>query len=105
MSTDFIELADHSGFVFKNLFQKQSDDLGRGDFAIIEPGGGGPFPSHKHSHAHLFVVIEGEVDVILDKKSFTLKKSESFSVPAEVEHYMINNSEKISKVIGIEINS
>lgn len=104
METEFKEIKGHKKFKIKNLFHEQNGVIGQGDIAIIEPGGGGPFPSHTHNHGHLFVVLEGTIDITINEDLFTVSENESFKVPGKVNHTMTNNSNSTSRILGIKLN-
>lgn len=108
MTSPYQALANHPQFAFRNLFinetsLSQAELLKRADIAIIEPGGGGPVPAHQHDTAHLFVVIQGMVAVIMDKKVHQVDQFQSIYIPSGVEHTMHNPTNSDATVLGLTL--
>ena len=98
----FITPEGHKGFSAKKLFNKMGK-IQWGALAYIEKNGGGPEGNHTHSDDHIFIVVEGEVKVVLGEKSYIVKKDESFVVDGMTPHSIWNNKEETAKVIKISI--
>lgn len=99
---EFMTPPGHRGFLAKRLF----DENGRirwGAIAYIEPGGGGPEGNHTHDEAHIFIVTEGEVEVMLDGQAHTVSKNESFFVPGQGVHSIWNRGKETAVVIKISV--
>ena len=62
---------------------------------------GETFHDYPHSGEEFGYVIEGEIEVIYDDKTFVCKKGESFYFVANKNHFIKNNSNKVSKVIWV----
>lgn len=101
----FNSIEKHKGFRIKNLFPASTtSEFGRGDLAVILPGGAGPEPSHQHAHGHLFTVIEGSIEISLNGNIIQLNQYESICVPTNSMHTMRNNTTKIARILGIELH-
>ncbi len=98
----FITPQGHQGFLAKNLFNEMGK-IQRGALAYIEKNGGGPEGNHTHSDNHIFIVVDGEVKIILGEKSYIVKKDEMFIVDGMIPHSIWNNGENIAKVIKISV--
>lgn len=98
----FITPEGHKGFSAKKLFNEMGK-IQWGALAYIEKNGGGPEGNHTHSDDHIFIVVEGEVKVVLGEKSYIVKKDESFVVEGMIPHSIWNNGEETAKVIKISI--
>lgn len=59
------------------------------------------FHDYPHTGEEFGYVIEGEIIVVYDDKTFVCKKGESFYFVANKNHYIKNNSGKGSKVIWV----
>ena len=93
---------NHTNFLAKKIFEN-SGEIIDGSIAYIETDGGGPHPAHTHAHDHLFVVLEGEVKIYLDKEEIILKKDQSHLVDGSIPHSVWNNKKEQTKVLGINI--
>lgn len=99
---DFITPPNHIHFRAKKLF----DSCGRivdGSIAYISLNGGGPTEQHTHEHNHLFVVVQGEAKILLDKETVIVKKNESFLVQGTIPHSVWNHAEEETIMIGITV--
>ncbi len=99
---DFITPEGHRDFLAKRLF----DGIGQvewGALAYIQKGGGGPEGGHTHASAHVFIVTEGEVQVMLDGEPHTVKQDEVFFVPGGAPHSIWNRGEATAKVIKLNV--
>ncbi|MBP5221208.1 MAG: GNAT family N-acetyltransferase, partial [Bacteroidaceae bacterium] len=99
---DFITPPNHINFRAKRLF----GEMGRiadGAIAYIDLDGGGPAEPHTHSHNHLFIVTEGEAKILLGDKEIIVKKDEAFLVEGKIPHSVWNNSDGMTKMIGITV--
>ena len=62
---------------------------------------GETFHDYPHTGEEFGYVIDGEILVVYDDKTFTCKKGESFYFVSNKNHYIKNNSKKGSKVIWV----
>ncbi len=102
MTTDFITPPNHIHFLAKKLFGNLSEIMD-GSIAYLEPNGGGPVEQHTHEHSHLFIVVEGEAKILLDKTEKILHANESFLVDGHIPHSIWNNIDSTTKMIGISV--
>lgn len=102
MENTFITPEGHKGFLAKKLFNEMGK-IHWGALAYIEKDGGGPEGNHTHSDNHIFIVVEGEVEVILDNQSHIVKKDEMFFVDGMIPHSIWNHSTDTAKVIKISV--
>lgn len=98
----FVTPPGHVNFLAKKLFG-ESGEIQDGAIAYLEPGGGGPVVPHTHLHDHLFVVISGEVKIMLDNREVIVHENESFLVKGEVSHAVWNNTDQTAVMLGITI--
>ncbi|MCM1529830.1 MAG: cupin domain-containing protein [Alistipes sp.] len=99
---DFITPPDHINFQAKKLFDS-CGQIVEGSIAYISLNGGGPIEQHTHNHNHLFVVVQGEAKILLDKETVIVKKNESFLVNGTIPHSVWNNVEEETIMIGITV--
>ena len=102
MGNAFITPEGHTGFLAKKLF----NEMGRihwGALAYIEKDGGGPAGNHTHPDNHIFIVVEGEVEIILDQESHVVKKDEMFFVDGMIPHSIWNHGADTAEVIKISV--
>ncbi|HHT39487.1 MAG: cupin domain-containing protein [Acholeplasmatales bacterium] len=66
----------------------------------IEPGGQSSF-DNPHAGEEFGYLLEGEIILVLNKKRYIIKKGESFYYLANKEHYLINASDKVAKVLWV----
>jgi len=102
MEEAFMTPPGHKGFHAKKLFQEQGK-IQWGAVAYIEPGGGGPEGNHTHSDNHLFIVAEGQVEIVMGESVRTLKKDESCLVDGMTPHSIWNRGTETAKVIKISV--
>jgi len=98
----FITPPGHVDFHVKKLF----GEMGRvmdGAVAYMDVNGGGPTEPHTHEHDHLFVVTEGEARIRLGEREVIVSKDESFLVEGRIPHSVWNNSDGVTKMIGITV--
>ncbi len=98
----FITPEGHTGFLAKKLF----DNMGTiqwGAVAYIEKNGGGPQGNHTHSDNHIFIVVEGEAEVITGAESHIVQKDEMFFVNGMIPHSIWNHGNQPLKVIKISV--
>lgn len=73
----------------------------RMNFAVVQFPPGSDFKNHLHNFMEEnFFVIEGEIDIIVDGQTRTLKPGHFIHVEPGETHYLINNSDKICKLIA-----
>lgn len=99
---DFMTPPNHRGFSAKKLFD-ENGKIKWGAIAYIEKDGGGPEGNHTHSDNHIFIVVDGEARVVMDKEEFIVKKNESFFVDGMIPHSIWNNSDSTTTVIKISV--
>lgn len=99
---EFITPPKHKGFSAKRLFD-ENGKIQWGAIAYIQKGGGGPDGEHIHSDNHIFIVVDGEVKIILGGKEIIVHKNESFFVDGMIPHSIWNNSDQTTIVIKISI--
>ena len=99
---EFITPPNHIHFLAKKLFG-ESGEIIDGSIAYIEPNGGGPTDLHTHSHSHLFIVIEGQAKIRLDKSEIVINANESYLVDGNIPHSVWNNIDGMTKMIGISV--
>ena len=97
---EFMTPEGHRGFSAKKLFD-QMGEIQWGAIAYIEKGGGGPENNHTHSDNHIFIVVDGEVRVVLGDEETVVGKNESLFVDGMIPHSIWNNGEKTAVVIKI----
>ena len=97
---EFMTPEGHRGFSAKKLFDRMGE-IQWGAIAYIEKGGGGPENNHTHSDNHIFIVVDGEVQVVLGDEETVVEKNESLFVDGMIPHSIWNNGEKTAVVIKI----
>ncbi|MBQ7589792.1 MAG: cupin domain-containing protein [Verrucomicrobia bacterium] len=98
----FITPPGHVDFRAKKLF----GEMGRvmdGAVVYMDVNGGGPTEPHTHEHDHLFIVTEGEACIRLGEREVIVGKDESFLVEGRIPHSVWNNSDGVTKMIGITV--
>lgn len=103
MEQQFITPEGHTGFHAKKLFDGMGD-IQWGALAYIEKGGGGPEGNHTHSDNHIFIVVEGEVEIILGNASHIVRKDDMFFVDGMIPHSIWNHGTETAKVIKISVS-
>ncbi|MDO4299833.1 MAG: cupin domain-containing protein [Clostridia bacterium] len=102
MENKFITPEGHKGFLAKKLFSEMGK-IQWGAIAYIEKNGGGPENNHIHSDNHIFIVVDGEVKIILGDKEIIAGENQSVFVDGMTPHSIWNNSDKTAVVIKISI--
>ena len=51
--------------------------------------------SHRHNYYEFYLFLEGDVDIVIDKDRYKLKKGDMILVPPNVSHYPIINSKNL----------
>lgn len=102
MENTFITPEGHKNFKAKKLFNEMGK-IQWGAVAYIEKDGGGPVGNHTHSDNHIFIVVEGEVEIILENESHIVKKDEMFFVDGMTAHSIWNHGTDTAKVIKISV--
>ena len=102
MENTFITPEGHKGFLAKKLFNEMGK-IQWGALAYIEKNGGGPEGNHTHSDNHIFIVVDGEIEIILENTSHIVKKDEMFFVDGMIPHSIWNHGEDTAKVIKISV--
>lgn len=101
MGDNFITPEGHAGFHAKKLFDG-TGEIQWGAVAYIEPGGG-PKGNHTHSDNHIFVVVDGEVEIVLGDASHIVGKDEMFFVDGMIPHSIWNHGGETAKVMKISV--
>ena len=99
---DFMTPPKHVNFRAKKLF----GEMGRivdGSVAYIDLKGGGPTELHTHEHNHLFIVTEGEARIQLGEETVIIHKDEALLVEGRIPHSCWNNTDGVTKMIGITV--
>lgn len=99
---EFITPPEHLSFLSKRLFNNTGEIIDV-SIALIDHNGGGPLTQHTHSHSHLFIVIEGEARIMLDKTEKIIYANESILVDGNTPHSVWNNTDTITKMISISL--
>ena len=102
MENAFMTPEGHVGFHAKKLFPEMGK-IQWGAVAYIEKDGGGPAGNHTHSDNHIFIVVDGEVEVVLGQETHAVKKDEMFFVDGMIPHSIWNRGEDTAKVIKISV--
>lgn len=100
MSEEFMTPDGHTGFLAKKLF----DEMGKiqwGAIAYIEKNGGGPENNHTHSDNQLFIVVDGEVRIVMGDKEMIVGKNQSVFVDGMMPHSIWNKGDNTAVVIKI----
>ncbi|MFA5719519.1 MAG: cupin domain-containing protein [Acholeplasmataceae bacterium] len=63
--------------------------------------GGRSFIDNPHTGEEFGYCLEGEVTLVLNKKKYTIKEGESFYYVANKEHYLINLSDKKTRILWV----
>ena len=98
----FITPEGHKDFLAKKLFDRMGS-IQWGALAYIEPNGGGPQGNHTHPEDHIFIVTEGQVEIMQGEQVHTVGKDEMFYVPGMTPHSIWNRSGETVKVIKISV--
>lgn len=73
----------------------------RSNFAIVQFQAGQDFKAHYHNiMEENFFVLEGEVDIIVDGVTHSLKSGDLIHIEPEEVHYVVNNSNGPVKMIS-----
>jgi quercetin dioxygenase-like cupin family protein len=99
---DFMTPPKHVNFRAKKLF----GEMGRivdGSVAYIKLNGGGPTELHTHEYNHLFIVTEGEARIQLGDETVIIHKDEAFLFEGRIPHSCWNNTDGMTKMIGITV--
>ena len=99
---DFITPPNHVNFNAKKLFGNIGE-VSEGSIAYMEMGGGGPTTKHTHEHNHLFIVVQGEAQIILNNETIIVKANESYLVKGSTPHSVWNNIDDTTVMIGLTV--
>ena len=102
MENTFITPEGHTGFQAKKLFNEMGE-IQWGAIAYIEKNGGGPKGNHTHSDNHIFIVVDGEVEIILGNTSHIVGKDDMFFVDGMIPHSIWNHGAETAKVMKISV--
>lgn len=98
----FMTPEGHQGFLAKKLFDRMGS-IQWGALAYIEKNGGGPAGNHTHPEDHIFIVVEGQVEIMLGGQAHKVQKDEMFYVNGMTPHSILNREELTAKVIKISV--
>lgn len=99
---EFMAIPNHINFRAKKLFGEVGQIID-GSIAYIDVNGGGPVERHTHVHNHLFIVVEGEVKMLLGDQEVIVKQNESYFVKGDIPHAVWNNAQGKTVMIGISV--
>lgn len=99
---EFMTIPNHVNFRAKKLFGEVGQIID-GSIAYIDVNGGGPVERHTHAHDHLFIVVEGEVKMLLGDQEVIVKQNESYLVKGNIPHTVWNNAQGKAVMIGISV--
>ena len=100
--SDFMTPPKHVNFRAKKLFGEMGHIVD-GSIAYIDLNGGGPTELHTHEHNHLFIVTEGEARIPLGEETVIIHKDEALLVEGRIPHSCWNNTDGVTKMIGITV--
>lgn len=103
MEEFFIPL-NHIAFKAKKLFG-ETGKINDVSIAYLEKDGGGPATMHTHSHDHLFIVTQGEAELLLGDAKRVVRKDEAFLVKGGIAHAVWNRSDGPTVMIGITVRN
>lgn len=66
----------------------------------LEPGGKSK-TDNPHEGEEFGYCLEGEITLVLNKTKHIVKKGQTFYYRANREHYLVNNTNKIAKILWI----
>ena len=98
----FITPQGHKDFLAKKLFDRMGS-IQWGALAYIEPNGGGPQGNHTHPEDHIFIVAEGQVEILLGDQARTVEKDGMLYVQGSIPHYIWNREKQNANVIKISV--
>ena len=98
---DFITPANHINFLAKKIFGNLEQKMLDGSIAYLDKEGGGPVEMHTHDHNHLFMVVKGEVKIMLGDKVVILSENDVYLVKGKIPHSVWNNREEVAVMVGI----
>jgi quercetin dioxygenase-like cupin family protein len=58
-------------------------------FGYVELGAGSKIPQHHHIHEQITYIIEGQLDMIIDGKAYSLTPGMYFVIPSNTPHSAI----------------
>lgn len=99
---EFTPVPNHINFKAKKLFAEMGL-IKDGSIACLEPNGGGPMEKHTHPYDHLFIVVKGQIKILLDDKTVVVDQNESFLLNGSIPHNVWNSVNEESTVIGITV--
>lgn len=99
---EFITPEGHKDFLAKKLFDRMGS-IQWGALAYIEPNGGGPQGNHTHPEDHIFIVAEGQVEIMLGDQARTVEKDGMIYVQGIIPHSIWNREKQTAKVIKISV--
>lgn len=99
---EFTPVPNHINFKAKKLFAEMGM-IKDGSIACIEQNGGGPLEKHTHPYDHLFIVVKGQIKILLDDKTVVVDQNDSCLVKGSIPHNVWNSASEESTVIGITV--
>ena len=79
----------HQKQFYKNLSEKEIEKLIRAeDFEpyLISDEAGTAYHKHKHEGIKLLAIIEGDIEVVVDKKRYLCRAGDKLIIPGNTEH-------------------
>jgi quercetin dioxygenase-like cupin family protein len=83
--------------VFPLVSNRESDDQFGLFHALVPPGVG--IPPHTHPDVELFYVLDGELKILLDGASRTVRKDQGGFVPSNALHGFLNEGDETARVL------
>ncbi len=82
------------------VFNGYQHNAGISFFLVNFNKGTGP-KKHRHPYEETFVILEGEIEAIVDGKTFTVSAGNIMIVPANTWHEFSNKTDKPAKTVNI----
>lgn len=90
------QLKNEISWIVPNALKYQMEPI----IIEIKPGGQSTIDD-PHSGEEFGYVLEGKVTLVYNKKRYVIKKGETFYYLAHKEHYLINQSNEVAKILWI----
>ena len=95
-----VQAGQGNGHKLEALIPSRSGNLLSGYINDIEPGGGsGGVITHEGEE--FGYVLDGELDLIIDKKKYRLRPGDSFHFRSERPHSYINSCKKVARILWL----
>jgi mannose-6-phosphate isomerase-like protein (cupin superfamily)/DNA-binding XRE family transcriptional regulator len=89
-----------SGVHLERIVPHSESTLLQGAIHIVQPAGGSSGAIH-HEGEEVGYVLEGELDLTIDEKTFRLRPGDSFFFRSELRHSYVNTGKVTAKVLWI----